>query len=344
MKNIILLMKDNTISLVNDKKFHCTNNIKYVIIPIIEYNANTYLMIKANQYMNFTKAVVKINLTYKWRDFCESSSDIDNNFAHIEKEYTNIIEFYNALHSLNRYVYANTMLKSCSNWEYCSFIDAPIFSITLYDNKRVLYTKTIYTSSGDSDNLINILSNIKDIYNPKANTINKDEHLMILNNRWKISAENNKDAIYGIRLYNTDSIYFMDYKKYAVFSDISFFSLSMNVMGALDKKHIVKNRNISEDDIENGEMYEEYIYIASHPAKNDAIEYFSYVNLIYTIFLLIFERFVFEVDANTCECFDLYTFIDMSSGYNFDKISFNYNMEAVPSLDDVEEIILREWG
>ena len=97
-------------------------------------------------------------------------------------------------------------------------------------------------------------------------------------------------------------------------------------------------------DIENGEMYEEYIYIASHPAKNDAIEYFSYVNLIYTIFLLIFERFVFEGDANRCECFDLYTFIDMSSGYNFDKISFNYNREAVPSLDDVEEIILREWG
>lgn len=346
MKKIILLNKDHSIQIVKENKFKYNKNIKYVLIPIVEFDINSYLMLKPNKYMEFTKASVEISMIYTNVDIYNDEFYRDE-FPKQKKEFTSLIEFYNYIHTIDRLSYINHIINCQFSYEKnLEIMNIKEINIILYNNKDIIYKLnfinelSIEFEEVMDESIKDIKSIIKDIYKCK----NKDLSEKILyisdhNNQWALKDDIKEDGIYTINLFHTNLLYFLDKNTItflnksiqSIFVSHYLIDLSDEYADILDFKSFI--RNYDEDD----EFEYDYFTILLY-SINDYIEYFLYIDYINMMLRFIFEYIIF---SETKSDFDIYFYIKIYLK-NRKEIKVKFNKDTLYNLKDIINIVERK--
>lgn len=354
-KRLIILNKNHTIEIIKEKKFRYSNKMKYILIPIIEYGIDSYIMLKPNKFMNFTKAEIEIEMAFKV--FIDGEST-EFYFPIINKEVFSIIELYNYLHSLNRYSYFNDIMGFIIN-DVIEILTITKFKITLFNNKDIIYEKDIENEYenyedelyGDGNGpILKIYNLLKDIYTLKDKDIYK-KYLFLSEdkNEWKIEEnfyKKNENSIIGIDLYNSSSIYFMTALELAfIKNELDSIYSSMYVMDLSDKYQMDDSKYINPrvfeiEYIENDDLpyYNEY-EVRFYNIQN-IMEYLIYLNMISILLQFIYQEAILDFDTTTE--INIYIYLEIKL-YNVEKmIKLKLTSGRIISFNQILEKLKKE--
>lgn len=266
MKKICLLNKDNTCKVISMNKHFDISDVKYVLIPLNGIDA--HILVKPNEYMNFTKAIVcyepEIVIS---NDFYDDVDETNYWLNKITIEITNIVDFYNFLHSINRIEYSNSFTNEYDLYNEIegNYISIKSMDIKLFQNNLLIY-ELHYTAKCRNDEFdissYKLLDELKPIYRLFKNKDNK--YLSIKNNKWNLVDYPEENSLVGVYLDNTCSIcIFPDHvlKILAVISSIEYRKIiysKYQKSSAINKYedlndliyNKINNMSISDDDIE----------------------------------------------------------------------------------------------
>jgi len=350
-KNLIILYKDQSIKIKSPEKFKYDKLMKYVLSPVLSYDINGFIMLKPNKYMNFTKAHIKVTMQFCWYD-AGNDEYYSTVFNTIDKDYTNIVEFYDALHSLNRMYYVDFITSTASDYNTFSMIDLKDIEVTMYKNKEEIYHKYIdYTNKKDiaehplSLNLLQMLDQLEDIYCPVDEDLKKHKLLVMDYNNmmWDIRSDiHNSNMIYGLRLFHTNTIYFMEDNIISCLDNIGRVLIEQKVVNA-DHDYTIKNfAYITEEEVNDFDVYENYIYHIDFK-YNDVIEYILYIKMLYINIILIYSDFIFDRDEDPIH-FDIITHLIMQNSYTGKDAYLLFNKDHIPTIIDFFKAIIEAWG
>lgn len=348
-KNLIVLYKDHTIQIQSPDKFKYHKSMKYILSPELSYRTNGFMMLKPNEYMNFTKANIKVTLQYRWYDY-GNDEYYSSTFNKMNKDYNNLIDFYDALHSLYRMYYVDFIMSTASNYETFNMVDLKEIEITLYDKKEVSYHKHIDYSNNtkitkDSSELLllQMLMKIEDIFDLRDEEL-KTHKLLVMdyqNMMWDIRSDiHNSKLIYGMRLFRTRTIYFMEDNIISCLDNIGKALIDEKVIDVTHDYSVKNFQFIKEEEVNDFDVYEDYIYHIDF-SYNDIIEYILYLPMVYLNILLIYSKFIFEdTDLN----FDIITHIVIENSYTGKNAYLLFNKDKLPTIVDFFRAIIEAWG
>lgn len=215
MKYILLLKKDYSMEYCEINDSISFKNVKYIMMPINQYNLDTYVLIKPNFYL---KHFTKVKLRYQLSVIEINGNGKSENklyFPETEKEYRTLYETVNGLHSIQRIEYINS-ISNCDSFSqrYLVFnkfrLDAFEDDMMIYSYKpKLKNNKTIYPS--------NISEKINDFFSLEEIT---DRHLILNKNKWTIENCYPKNDVYSLYLKGTHSFYNIDFDNLALIKGI----------------------------------------------------------------------------------------------------------------------------
>lgn|SRR5574343_96374 len=379
MRKLILLMKSGKIKIIKEKSFEYSSKIKYVLIPIESYDSNTYILLKANPIMDFESVKLHVVLNYIWDDDYNDES-YNKEFACINKEYTSIVELYNMIHSIYRIKFVNNVMSYSTDFENINAIVPTQFDIDFLLKDKSHYRKSFNSKinavlDDSGAEILSLITSIKDFYNSADKELHNSDNVVInqYTNTWEFTSKiSDANCIYGLRLHDTASIYFVPY-------DIV--SILDNINSSVFKKHVIAdNRVMSRPNIINGEiindeilnyrdnlnsdkthyieyeitpdykgvniddyeLYDEFIYGAKRPI-NDTLEKIIYDRMLSMLIVLVYDKFVFDGEYGS-DYFNIITQITVSNSYRKKNIDYTYDIQNSPSIIDFFKRMINEWG
>lgn len=216
MKYILLLKKDFSVEYCELNDPISFKNVKYIMMPINQYNLDTYALIKPNYYLkNFTKVKLKYQLTVVEINN-NGSSENKLYFPEMEKEYKTLYELVNGMHSIQRIEYFNSIANHDDSFTQ-RYLVFNKFKLEIFEDAGLIYfykprlkhRKTIYPS--------NISEKISDFFNLEEII---DGHLILNKNKWSIEKCYPKNDVYSLYLKGTRSFYNIDFDNLALIKGV----------------------------------------------------------------------------------------------------------------------------
>jgi len=255
---LVLLNRNGKCKVVSNTKDIDVDKVKYILIPLKGFE--THIMLKPNNYLNFTKAHIKYTIEIvsgMYED--EYESEILEN---VDIDVDNVIDFYSLIHSLNRIEYSNSFISECDvcNIFEGSYLHVKNINITLYIDDKVIYHINVNSTPCVNSLIVEhygLFDKIKPVYDTFKNKGNK--YLCIKNNRWVLVDTPEKDSLVGIYLDNTESLYIIPDDVLSMLSIVSSIEYRKCIFSASSEQNnkditkinkLIKNQTITEIDLD----------------------------------------------------------------------------------------------
>ena len=355
-------MKDKSVKLLNGMKPVTEEDLKdckYVLVPIIEYGIDGYIMIEPNDQMIFTKATVDYQL-------CVRDSSIDDEYAEyviedpkfipdeycmfpIHKEVGNIIELYNVLHSINKLEYVNYIYNK-EAYDSEVFYDITYFRIEIFNRDDRIYGKEIghinpqeYGIVDDMSQTVyisfpNLLESIEDIYNIKLSDTNYCDFLCISNDMWSIKQEKDLTEydMIGVALCQSSSLFFINKPIFALLDGLDRLEINMNIFNRGEVPDYALKTQTNLDSAFDNEQVESYFSIYCKLLYiGEILEFMLYMKSLQIMILTMYNYVIFD-PASDAESFDMYVqasfFKNMGKHEQEKHTGLTYSVDTIPDF------------
>lgn len=229
-KGIILLNKDSTISYCKIKHLASELNLKktsYVMLPVFPNNGMQRFLVLDSKHLitRFRKAVIRYRFRLEYYIDEPTNSMV---LQMIEIEPKNIIELYEALHTISILGFVFHILNNDSTFGQYVILDIQEIEISIKDsNLGKIYFHDRFSDDINTEGRYlfsdEMLKKIKSIYDPINSKCRIDERIHIYKDQWELTRSINDDGIYCIKLY-PDSVAMTDEPTYKLLKRMFYIS------------------------------------------------------------------------------------------------------------------------
>ena len=345
--NIVLLKKNGKVKVAKRESDIFKYDCKYILIPMLDYDLNTFIMIKPKELLEFTTAEIEVTLQLKKFEGDHFPSIVE--FANIKKSVNSVTEFINLIHSIDRMDYVNYITNSDVEYDFTEIIDIQKISIKIFRENTIIYNYKFESPYGDGySNKSNCmivtleLSKIYELKNKDLQSYKTNGFINIRNNRWSIDKFPDKNSLIGINLNISQTIFFTEYEVYELFNFCNCLKCESYVFNRDDIDLSIQEYEIL-DNIDDGTIE---VYANSNPnnstftlMENDSIallEFLIYLKIIYTITIVKFNMILFNVqdNPNTKFGFDMCLDLRIINKYK-DELKLSITKNNIPKLDEL---------
>lgn len=210
-QNIMVFMKDFSINLVSESDLPNPKEIKFLLIPIVGFDAQGFFYIKSKDLFRFKRAVIEFQFNIEFYSDALRSLILPQHQNKFES--TSLIETCNLLYSLYKYgmltSFDNNYIREEIPCEIC--VEPEYLKVEIYDKKDEMIVKAdinqFMTSAEKNSMMDSLLNKIFKI--PKS-------YLTIRNGQWTMVEKKkiNKDDLLGVPSSVTRTIVFIEASDY----------------------------------------------------------------------------------------------------------------------------------
>ena len=335
--NIVLLNKNKEVKIINKESDIMNYKPEHILIPMIEYDTNTFIMIKPKKkLLNFTNIEIEVGLQLKSNINITQSEDCEAiELFTLKKSFTNIVEFINFIHSIDRIDYVNYILNSEAFYEY-ELIDVKYISIIVFNDNKIIYKYSFISSYEcnyeNKSNCYFVSLKLEELYEPSNNHF-RDMFINIKNNKWSIDEKPYVDSIIGINLLVSQSVYFIEYDILHLFKnkqlEVNLYVFNKTDVELHNYNYLDIDKLIEDDAMEiyfNRSLIQKDIFLI--------IEFLLYIKLSYVIIMMLYNKIHYNVYDDG---FDMYLNILLKDKKSNSDININILKDDIPSFNKIVE-------